>query len=81
MSSKSLSQIEHDGDIEYNKPLPDLPEKRFTMAQALLPHAQGTEEENLAELQSQRTLERLPSVTWDAISDSSGSDSEEKIEG
>jgi hypothetical protein len=77
---KSLAEIEHDGDVEFNKPLPDLPEKKFTKAQPILPHAAGTEEEHPAELEPVRIAQKLPSVTWDAISDLSASDSEEESE-
>jgi hypothetical protein len=76
--AKSLGQLEHDGDIEFHKPLPELPEKRFTKAQPLLPRAAGNEDEEPAELQPTRANQKLPDVNWDAVSDLSSSDSEEE---
>jgi hypothetical protein len=74
---KHLGQIEHDGAVEYRKPLPPLPDKRYTKAQPLLPRATGTEEEYPPEHSASQAL---PRVDWDAVSDFSGSDSDEERE-
>jgi hypothetical protein len=77
---KSLGQIEHDGEVEYNKTLPPLPQKKYSKVQPLLPRAVGNEEEESVNLEQQRASQILPSVMWDEVSDFSGSDSEEESE-
>jgi hypothetical protein len=77
---KSLGQIEHDGEVEFNKLLPSLPEKKYSKVQPLLPRAVGNEEEESVDLEEQRASQILPSVTWDEVSDFSSSDSEEERE-
>ena len=77
---KSLGQIEHDGEVEFNKTLPPLPQKKYSKVQPLLPRAVGNEEEESVNLEQQRASQILPSVMWDEVSDFSGSDSEEESE-
>ena len=77
---KHLGQIEHDGTVEFQKPLPPLPDKRYTKAQYLLPRATGTEKEYSLEQEKLREADRLPRVDWDEVSDFSSSDSDEERE-